>query len=229
MGEATSDFLDHRFSPYLAGAVAFVAFAIALTLQFKQDRYRPWIYWFAVAMVAVFGTMAADGLHIELGVPYIASALFYAAVLTIVFIAWYKSEGTLSIHSVHTPRREVFYWLAVLSTFAMGTALGDLSATTFNLGYFHSGILFAVIFALPGLAYWLFRINAIFAFWFAYIITRPLGASFADWMGVPKNIGGLNFGRGVVSLGLSMAIILVVTFVAITRKDAQTRDGDTSR
>jgi uncharacterized membrane-anchored protein len=225
MGEATSDYLDHRFNPYVAGMIAFIALVFALTLQFKQDRYRPYVYWFAVAMVAVFGTMAADGLHVELGIPYVASALFYAIVLIVVFVAWYKSEGTLSIHSVRTPRREIFYWLTVLSTFAMGTALGDLTATTFGFGYLGAGILFAIIFALPGLAYWRFRINAIFAFWFAYIITRPLGASFADWMGVPKNVGGLNLGRGLVSLGLSGAIILVVTFVTITRKDAQARDG----
>ena len=197
MGEATSDYLDHRFSPYLAATIAFIAFAIALVLQFKQDRYRPWVYWFAVAMVAVFGTMAADGLHVEVGVPYIASSLFYAVVLVVVLTTWYKTEGTLSIHSVHTPRREMFYWLTVLSTFAMGTALGDLTATTFNLGYLHSGILFAVIFAVPGICYWLFRLNAIVAFWFAYIITRPLGASFADWMGVPKNVGGSGSWPGV--------------------------------
>lgn len=224
MGEATSDFLDHRFSPYLAGTIAFVAFAFALILQFKQDRYRPWVYWFTVAMVAVFGTMAADGLHVELGVPYIASSLFYAVALAIVLIAWYKSEGTLSIHSIHTRRREVLYWLTVLATFAMGTALGDLTATTFGLGYLHAGFLFAGIFLLPGLAYGLFRLNPIFCFWFAYIITRPLGASFADWMGAPKSAGGLGLGRAVVSLSLSAVIVLVVAFMAITRKDSPVRE-----
>lgn len=222
MGEATSDYLDHRFNPILAGTIAFIAFAFALILQFRQDRYHPWVYWFAAAMVAVFGTMAADGLHVEIGVPYIVSTLFYAAVLAVVFIVWYRVEGTLSIHSIRTRRREVFYWLAVLSTFAMGTALGDLSATTFGLGYFGAGIVFAIIFALPGLAHWLFRLNPIVAFWFAYIITRPLGASFADWMGVPKSDGGLGLGRAVVSLGLSALIILLVGFVTITHKDTQT-------
>jgi uncharacterized membrane-anchored protein len=223
MGEATSDYLAHRFNPILAGAIGLVVFVIALALQFRQDRYRPWAYWFAVAMVAVFGTMAADGLHVELGVPYIVSTLFYAAVVAAVFTAWYLVEGTLSIHSVHTRRRELFYWLTVLSTFAMGTALGDLTASTFRLGYFDSGVLFAVVFALPGLAYWLFRINEVFAFWFAYVVTRPLGASFADWMGVPKSLGGLGLGRGVVSLGLSAIIVVAVAFVAITREDTQSR------
>src|SRR5581483_3251543 len=158
----------------------------------------------------------------------IASSLFYAVVLIIVFAAWYKYEGTLSIHSIHTPRREAFYWLTVLATFAMGTALGDLTASTFSLGYLGSGVLFAVMFALPGLGYWIFRTNSILAFWLAYIITRPLGASFADWMGVPKDLGGLNWGRGMVSLGLTGLIIIIVAFVAATREDSPTqRKGDT--
>jgi uncharacterized membrane-anchored protein len=220
MGEATSDFLAHRFNPILAGTVGLIAFVIALSLQFRQDRYRPWVYWFAVAMVAVFGTMAADGLHVELGVPYILSTLFYAVVLIIIFVAWYRSEGTLSIHSIHTRRRETFYWLTVLATFAMGTALGDLTATTFSLGYFWSGVLFAGLFVIPGIAYRFFRLNPIIAFWLAYIITRPLGASFADWMGVPKALGGLGLGRGVVSLRLSVLIILFVGFVSVTHKDS---------
>jgi uncharacterized membrane-anchored protein len=221
MGEATSDFLANRFNPILAGSIGFIAFAVALALQFRQVRYRPWIYWFAVAMVAVFGTMAADGLHVEVGIPYIFSTLFYAVVLAVVFIIWYRAEGTLSIHSIHTRKREVFYWLTVLSTFAMGTALGDLSATTFHLGYFSSGILFTVIFILPALGYCLFRLNSIVAFWFAYIITRPIGASFADWMGVPKSLGGLGLGRGIVSLGLTALIVIIVAFVSITHADAQ--------
>lgn len=224
MGEATSDYLVHRINPILAGMIGLVVFAAALTLQFKADRYRPWTYWFAVAMVAVFGTMAADGLHVELGVPYVASTVFYAAALAVIFAAWYKAEGTLSIHSVHTRRREVFYWAAVLATFAMGTALGDLTAYTMHLGYLTSGVLFAGIFALPGLGYWLFRLGPVFAFWFAYVITRPLGASFADWLGVPKSLGGLDWGRGAVSLGLAVLIVGFVAYVAATREDAQSRD-----
>jgi uncharacterized membrane-anchored protein len=221
MGEATSDYLAHRFNPIFAGAIGFIVFAIALLLQFRQDRYKPWVYWFAVAMVAVFGTMAADGLHVELGVPYIVSTVFYAVALAAIFIIWYRSEGTLSIHSIHTRKREVFYWLTILATFAMGTALGDLTAVNFSLGYFSSGLLFAGIFILPGLAHWIFRLNPIFTFWFAYIITRPLGASFADWMGVPKSLGGLGIGRGVVSLGLTALIVALVAFVSRTKEDSQ--------
>jgi uncharacterized membrane-anchored protein len=223
MGEATSDWLDHRYNPYLAGTIGLLVFVVALVIQFRTDRYRPWAYWFAVAMVAVFGTMAADGLHVELGVPYLISTLFYAVSLVVIFSAWYKSEKTLSIHSVYTPRREAFYWLAVLATFAMGTALGDLTAYSIGLGYFTSGVMFAVIFALPGLGRWLFKLNPIFSFWFAYIITRPLGASFADWLGTPKSLGGLDWGRGLVSLSLTALIIVCVGFVSLARQDAPSR------
>jgi uncharacterized membrane-anchored protein len=221
MGEAVSDFLVHRINPFLAGAIGFIVFAIALWLQFRQDCYRPWIYWFTVSMVAVFGTMAADGLHVELGVPYILSTIFYAAVLVTVFIFWYRFEGTLSIHSIHTPRREFFYWATVLATFAMGTALGDLTAYNFNFGYFGSGVMFAVIFALPALGYRLLKLSPIVTFWFAYIITRPLGASFADWFGVPKSLGGLDLGRGVVSLALAILTVILVAYAAKTHEDSQ--------
>jgi uncharacterized membrane-anchored protein len=221
MGEATSDFFDHQFSPILAGFAGLAALAVALWIQFSKKKYIPWAYWLAVSMVAVFGTMAADGLHVELHVPYIASTIFYGIVLTAVFIIWQKVEGTLSIHSIKTRRREIFYWLAVLATFSMGTALGDLTATTFGLGYFSSAILFAAIFAIPALAYKFFKLNPVFAFWFAYIITRPLGASLADWMGVDKSLGGLGLGRGKVSLGLSVIIVILVAYVSLTHKDSQ--------
>ncbi len=224
MGEAVSDFLVHRINPFLAGAIGFIVFAIALWLQFRQDRYRPWIYWFTVSMVAVFGTMAADGLHVELGVPYILSTIFYAAVLVTVFIVWYRFEGTLSIHSIHTPRREFFSQGLCHATFrAMGTALAQqrlLTAYNFNFGYFGSGVVFAVIFALPALGYWLLKLSPIATFWFAYVITRPLGASFADWFGVPKSLGGLDLGRGVVSLALAILIVILVAYAAKTHEDA---------
>ncbi|HEV2412643.1 MAG TPA: hypothetical protein VGS28_02440 [Candidatus Saccharimonadales bacterium] len=223
MGEALSDFLVHRYNPYLAVLLGTAGIVAALVWQFSREGYSVWAYWTAVAMVSVFGTMAADVLHVKLGIPYIVSSLFYAVVLTIIFAVWYASERTLSIHSIHTKRREAFYWLTVLATFALGTATGDLTAATFHLGYFFSGVLFAVIFAIPALAYWLFRINAVFAFWFAYIITRPLGASFADWFGVPHYLGGLNFGRGNISLVLTALIVVFVTFLAITHRDEQAK------
>jgi uncharacterized membrane-anchored protein len=219
MGEATSDFLAHRFGPVRAVVLGASGLLLALVLQFWVRRYISWVYWLAVAMVAVFGTMAADGLHVEIGIPYIISALFFAIVLTIVFIEWSRYEGTLSIHSIYTPRREGFYWATVLSTFALGTAVGDLTATTLHLGYLTSGIIFAGVFAIPAIAYWKFRLNAIGAFWFAYVITRPLGASFADWMDISKHRGGLGLGTGAVSIGLSIIIICLVAFLAFSHKD----------
>jgi uncharacterized membrane-anchored protein len=220
MGEATSDFLVNKFNPVIAVFFAFIVLVVALKLQFTVKKYVPWAYWFAVVMVAVFGTMAADGLHIELGVPYILSTCFYALALLVIFVVWYKSEKTLSIHSIRTPKREVFYWLTVLATFALGTAMGDLTATTFNLGYFTSGIMFIGIFLIPTIGYWL-KFNPIFTFWFAYIVTRPLGASFADWFGKSKSIGGLGFGDGSVSLILTAIIIILVVYMSITHTDAQ--------
>jgi uncharacterized membrane-anchored protein len=221
LGEATSDYLVHAFNPYLAVIGGFVAFAVALTIQFAATGYRPSVYWFAVVMVAVFGTMSADVLHIQFGVPYAASAAAFAVVLAIVFGAWYVSEGTLSVKSISTPRREVFYWAAVVTTFAMGTALGDLAAYTAKLGFFTAGVLFAVVFALPALAYRFLGVNAIVAFWAAYIVTRPLGASFADWTGKARTAGALGLGDGPVSAVLVVAIVALVVYLAVTKKDRQ--------
>ena len=223
MGEATSDYMVLHYNPYLAVVAGFVVFAGALTIQFRKPYYIPWAYWLAVAMVAVFGTMAADVVHIQFGVPYIVSTAFFAVVLLVVFSAWYKSEGTLSIHSVYTSKREAFYWAAVLSTFAMGTAAGDLTAYTVHLGFLSSGVLFGILFALPALLYWLFNLNAIFSFWFAYVMTRPFGASFADWFSKPRSFGALNYGDGRVAFVLTVLIILLVVFLSVTRQDQPTR------
>ena len=228
MGESTSDYLVHAMNPELAVALGFVGFVAALALQFHVRRYIAWTYWLAVVGVGVFGTMAADVLHVGFGVPYIASSVLYAIALAAVFAGWYRTEKTLSIHSVDTPRRELFYWAAVVATFAMGTAVGDLTATTFGLGYFASGVLFAAVIAIPAIGYWRLRWNAIFCFWFAYVATRPLGASFADWMGKPKSSGRLGLGDGTVALALTVAIFCLVAFLAITQRDVQ-RSGTAAR
>ena len=221
MGEATSDFLAYDYNRVLAVALGAAGLAIALTIQFRARRYVAWIYWAAVVMVAVFGTMAADALHVGLGIPYAISTPFFALALAVIFVAWYLSEKTLSIHSITTRRREAFYWATVMATFALGTALGDLTAVTFHLGYLKSGIMFAVIIAVPAIAHWRFGMNPILAFWFAYIVTRPLGASFADWMGVSHELGGLGWGRGHVSLYLTVLIVGFVAYLAVTRKDVE--------
>jgi uncharacterized membrane-anchored protein len=187
---------------------------VALGLQFAAPRYVPWIYWLAVVMVAVFGTMAADVLHIQFGIPYAVSSVFFAVVLAGVFVVWYSTEHTLSIHTINTRRRETFYWLTVLATFALGTATGDMTASTFHLGYFVSGVAFTILIAVPAVAHRWFGLNAIFAFWFAYIVTRPLGASYADWLGVSHARGGLNWGSGTVSLGLTVLIVIAVALMS---------------
>ena len=218
MGEATSDTLVHQLPPVIAVMFGFVGLVIALALQFAAPRYRPWIYWLAVVMVAVFGTMAADVLHIQFGIPYLVSTIFFAIVLTAVFVIWNSTEHTLSIHTINTVRREAFYWLTVMATFALGTAAGDMTATTFHLGYFVSGVLFTVLIAVPAVAHRWFRLNAIFAFWFAYILTRPLGASYADWLGVSHVRGGLNWGSGSVALGMTVLIVIAVALLAATHE-----------
>jgi uncharacterized membrane-anchored protein len=224
MGESTSDYLVHRLPPPVAVVLAGVALVGALVLQFRTPRYNVWAYWLAVVMVSVFGTMDADVLHIGLGIPYFISTTFFAVVLAVVFTAWYRSEHTLSIHSIVTRRRELYYWATVMTTFALGTAAGDLTARTFGLGYLGSGFLFAALIAVPAVCYWGFRLNAIVAFWFAYIVTRPLGASFADWMGAPHGQGGLGLGRGVVSLGLTALIVAFVAYLAVTERGPSRTD-----
>lgn len=214
MGEATSDYLVHAMVPALAVVLGFVAFAVALVVQFAQRRYRPWAYWFAVAMVGVFGTMAADVLHVALGVPYPASTALYVLVLAAVFVFWQRSERTLSVHSIDTARREAFYWASVVATFAMGTALGDFTAYTLHLGYFPSALLFACIIAIPALGYRLLAWDGIFCFWFAYVITRPLGASIADGLGKPHRDSGLGVGDGWIALIFAALIAGMVAWQA---------------
>jgi uncharacterized membrane-anchored protein len=221
MGEAMSDYLVHRFNPYLAVIGGFVAFVAAMAIQFSTREYVAWAYWLAVALVAVFGTMAADVLHVEFHVPYAVSTILFAVALAVVFTTWYRRERTLSIHSIDTPRREAFYWAAVLATFAMGTSAGDLAAYTARLGFLSAGILFAVVFAIPGIAYRFSDLNRIFAFWFAYVMTRPLGASFADWTGKSQRAGGLGFGDGPVAILLAALIVALVVYLSLSGVDRE--------
>ena len=219
MGEALSDALVHGINQYLAVLIGFVLFVVAMRRQLNARRYSPWTYWFAVCMVAVFGTMAADVMHIALHVPYIASTFFYAVALAVILWLWHRSEGTLSIHSVYTPRREIYYWLTVLATFALGTALGDLTAVSFNLGYLSSGMMFVIIFVVPAVAYFTGRLRTVTAFWACYILTRPLGASFADWLGFPKSVGGIGLGHPLTAVLFGLPIIALVSYINSSRVD----------
>jgi uncharacterized membrane-anchored protein len=230
VGESTSDYLVRAMDPAVAVAIGAVCFAAAIVLQFAVRRYIPWVYWLAVAMVAVFGTMAADVLHIGLGIPYLDSTIFFAVTLGIIFVFWYAVERTLSIHTIYTRRRELFYWATVMTTFALGTAAGDMTAVTLQLGYLSSGIVFAVLIALVAAAHYIGTAilavehrhqsrNAVLAFWLAYILTRPLGASFADWTGKAQSIGGLGWGDGTVSVGLALLIVAFVWYLTVSHRD----------
>jgi uncharacterized membrane-anchored protein len=220
MGESMSDFLGQHSVP-IAGAIGIFGLGLAIWLQLRQREYKAPFYWFAVMMVAIFGTMAADGIHDGASIPYAVTTPLFALVTAAVFLLWYRSEGTLSIHTIATRRREGYYWAAVLATFALGTAAGDLTATTLHLGFFGSVILFAAIIAIPALGWWRFDMNPIVAFWFAYIVTRPLGASFADWFSKPPSITGLGLGDGVVSGLALIAFVALVAYVTITKRDVQ--------
>ena len=221
MGESTSGFLVHAMSPPLAVMLGFIGFVCALALQLRMGRYVAWTYWFAVVMVGIFGTMAADVLHVGLGVPYTASTILYALVLMAVFVAWQRTEKTLSIHSIDSPRREAFYWATVGATFATGTALGDFTAYTLHLGFFPSALIFAAVIVIPAFGFRFLRWNPILSFWFAYVITRPLGASIADGLAKSRRSSGLGIGDGPVVFVLGALIVAMVAYLAISKADIQ--------
>jgi uncharacterized membrane-anchored protein len=234
LGESTSDYLVFGVNRYLAVGLGFAGLVVALILQFSVRRYNAWIYWLAVVMVAVFGTMAADVLHIVILTPalgaakaYLVATVFFAVCLAVIFTWWYLVERTLSIHSIYTFRREVFYWATVITTFALGTAAGDFTAYTLHLGYFVSALLFYALILIPAAGYLLFKLNAIAAFWAAYILTRPIGASFADLFGKPTTVTppGLGIGDGPVALVLTILIVIIVAYFAVSHKDMA---GDTT-
>jgi uncharacterized membrane-anchored protein len=210
LGESLSDYLVFAINPVVAVLLGFVGFVVALAIQLSRAGYRPWSYWLAVVMVGVFGTMAADVVHVVLRVPYLVSSVGYALLLAAVFITWWRVEGTLSMHDVTSLRRELFYWAAIAATFATGTAVGDLTAVTLHLGYAGSILLFAAAICIPAAGYRWFRWNPTAAFWTAYVLTRPLGASVADWTGKPTTVGGLGWGQGPMSLAFAIGIAALV-------------------
>jgi uncharacterized membrane-anchored protein len=198
-----------------------IGLAVALRLQLRTREYRAQVYWFAVMMVAVFGTMVADGPHRVLGIPYAVTTPLCAAGVAVIFWHWRRSEGTLSIHSIVTRSRETYYWVAVLATFALGTAAGDLTALSLGLGYFGSILLFGAAIAVPAVAWRRGWMSPTLAFWAAYVVTRPLGASIADWIGKPSAHSGLGLGDGTVSVLALLVFAGLVAYVARTRRDIQ--------
>jgi uncharacterized membrane-anchored protein len=219
-GEATSDFLA-TYGNIVGGGVELVVFAIGLVLQFGTKRYRALAYWWLAFSIAIFGTGVADFLHLDVHIPYSGTTAMWAVILAVIFLLWHYQEHTLSIHSIHTRRREFYYWATVFATFALGTALGDYTATALHLGYLGSGIIFGVAIVLPGLARWTLGLNSVVAFWISYVLTRPLGASFADYVSKPRRLGGIAFGNGPTAAVCFAAVAALVLYLAIARPDIQ--------
>ena len=221
VGETGADYLNETLGFGLSKTtlLASVVLVVALVLQFRVRRYVPWIYWVSVVLISIVGTLITDNLTDNFGVSLVTTTVVFSIVLAAVFAAWYGSEKTLSIHTIVTTRREGFYWLTVLFTFALGTAAGDLTAERLAVGYWKSALLFA---ALIGIVYSLhlkLGLNAILAFWVAYILTRPLGASIGDYLSQPKADGGLGLGTTVTSVIFLLTILAVVVYLSLTKVD----------
>ncbi|WP_416409632.1 hypothetical protein [Agrobacterium rosae] len=220
MGETAADYLAVNLGMGLT-ATSLIMSAIligALFWQFAQKRYVPHVYWTAVVLISIVGTLVTDNLVDNFGVALETTAIAFTALLAMTFAVWYASEKTLSIHSIYTTRREAFYWLAILFTFALGTAVGDLVAEVFALGYLTTGIIFGAIIGAIALCFYILKMNTILAFWLAYILTRPLGASFGDLLSQPMEYGGLGFGTIITSLLFLAAIAGLVIYMSVSAK-----------
>ncbi len=222
MGETAADYLNVNLGIGLTNTSLIMTAVLigALVLQFRQKRYVPWSYWLAVVLISVVGTLVTDNLVDNFGVPLIVTAIGFTIALAVTFAVWYASEQTLSIHSIRTTRREAWYWLAILFTFALGTAAGDLVAEKFGLGYLSTGILFGMIIASLSFGYFFLSLDAILGFWLVYILTRPLGASFGDLLSQDHQFGGFGLGTIITSVMFLAAIILIVAYMSVTH------DGD---
>lgn len=220
VGESAADFLNINLNFGLTGTsiVTGILLVIALAAQFGADRYTPVRYWLAVALVSVFGTLVTDNLTDNVGLPLEASTLIFSALLALTFLVWYRSERTLSIHSIDSRRREAFYWLAILFTFALGTATGDLMAEVLGLGYLVTGVIVASLVALFAIA-WRCGLNPVLAFWTIYVLTRPLGASIGDYLSQPTTQGGLGLGATVTSLIFVVGIVIIVGYLSVSKAD----------
>ncbi len=226
VGETFADFLNTKLNFGLTGTslIMGVLLVIALIFQFRAKRYIPSIYWLAVVLISVFGTLITDNLIDNFGISLVTTTSIFAVALAAIFAGWYAVEKTLSIHSITTIRRESFYWLTILFTFALGTAAGDLVAEKLALGYMISALLFVGLIAAVTVAHFRFKLNAVLAFWVAYILTRPLGASIGDYLSQPTDNGGLGLGTVVTSALFLLTILATVTYLTITKKDEITSD-----
>jgi uncharacterized membrane-anchored protein len=221
VGETAADLLNEKAGLGLTGVslLMSVLLAVVVAVQFRTTAYRAGVYWLAVALISVVGTLISDNLTDNMGVPLETSTAVFGGVLVAVFVVWYRRERTLSVHSVDTPRRESFYWLAVLFTFALGTAAGDLLSERMGLGYWLSALLFALAIGAVAIAHFALGLDAVWSFWTAYVLTRPLGASLGDYLSQPAGDGGLGLGTVVTSV-LFLAVILgLVVYLSVTRRD----------
>jgi uncharacterized membrane-anchored protein len=220
VGETAADFLNVDLGFGLTGVslVTGVLLAVVLVFQFRATRYVAGLYWLTVAIVSVFGTLVTDNLTDNAGLPLEASTIVFGVLLAVTFAVWYASEKTLSIHSIVTRRRETFYWLAILFTFALGTATGDLMAEVLGLGYLVTGAIVVALVAVTAIA-WRMGLHPVLAFWFIYVLTRPLGASLGDYLSQPSSQGGLGLGATVTSLIFVAAIIVTVVYLSATKAD----------
>ena len=225
VGETAADFLNVNLNFGLTGTsiVTGVLLVFALLFQFRSKKYIPSVYWLNVAVISVFGTLVTDNLTDHLGLPLEVSTLLFGILLSLTFLGWYFYEKTLSIHSIFTTRREAFYWLTVLFTFALGTASGDLMAEGLGLGYFLTGVIVAGVIAATAVA-WKCGLNSILSFWVIYIMTRPFGASIGDFLSQPASHGGLGLGTTVTSLIFVVGIIAVVAYLSVTKRDVIERE-----
>jgi uncharacterized membrane-anchored protein len=198
-----------------------VFLAIFLVMQLRSRKYIPWLYWIVVVLVSIVGTLITDNLVDNFGISLESTTLFFSMALVATFMAWFAIEKTLSVHTIFTRQRELFYWAAILFTFALGTAAGDLVAEGLSMGYATSALMFGGLIGIVTIAYYGFRANAILAFWIAYILTRPLGASLGDYLSQPVDNGGLGLGPAYTNAAFMSAILALVVYLTVTRKDAK--------
>lgn len=221
VGETAADYLNVNLNFGLTNTtyVVSVILAVVLAFEFKLTRYVPGVYWTAIVLVSVVGTLITDNMTDNFNVPLTTSAIGFAIALAATFAAWYAKERTLSMHTIVTSRREGFYWLAILFTFALGTAAGDLVAEKINIGYALSAVGFAAAIAAVTFAHFRLGLNTVLSFWLAYILTRPLGASFGDLLSQAKPDGGLGLGTTATSVIFLTAILAAVSYLTITKRD----------
>ena len=221
VGETFADYLNTNLNLGLTGTSLIMGalLVVALFFQFRSKKYTPGIYWLSIVLISVVGTLITDNLTDNFGISLITTTVIFAVALATIFALWYRKEKTLSIHSITTTRREIFYWLTILFTFALGTAAGDLVAEKFALGYLLSTLLFAGLIALVTLAHYRFKLSAVLSFWLAYILTRPLGASIGDYLSQNHDDGGLALGTTLTSIIFLVLILGMVIYLTLTKKD----------